>query len=520
MKARSVLAMLVLCAGAALLSGCNSTGTSERTTTTSTGPAAAVEPVDAAPTPAPTPAPAGRCGACQTSGTYPAGDVVRLDIQMPVEIPLNATFDHTIKVTNLSDMVVTDVMITEHISKNFKFVEADLPARAEGEKLIWVLNSLPGKASRVITIAGAVTSGQCLTNCATVTFLVPVCASAEVVEPKLKLTKTAPKEAILCDAIPVKLAITNSGTGAVQGVRIMDTLPPGLTTADGKTEIVFNVGTLAAGQSKEFEAKLKASKTGVYINKAVATSSSGLKTEATTETIVRQPVLAITKTGPTRHYMGRPATYEITVTSKGDTPATNVVLEDTIPQGVKDVKPSAGGTVSGSKVTWPLGTIAVDASKKVTVTYTPVLAGTLSNTATAGGTCVDAVTASVKTSVIGIAAVLLEVVDTDDPVLVGGETTYIITATNQGGIPSTDIQITATWEDAYQYISSSGDTRGTVAGNVITFAPLPSLPAKATATWKVVVKAVKTGDIRFKVAMNTAELGRPVEETEATQSYE
>lgn len=515
--------VLILFLAGVLLPGCKSTETAEPETAVTPQPAATVQPTTpvrpaAAPKPATT---AGRCGACQASRTYPADDVIRLDMQMPAEISLNATFDHTIKVTNLSDMMVSNVAITEYLPRNFKFVQSDLPPRTEGDKLIWTLDSLDANANRQITIAGAATSGDCLTNCATVTFLMPVCAGAEVVEPKLKLTKTAPKEAILCDPIPIKLTVANTGTGAVPGVKVVDTLPPGMTTTDGKAEIVFNAGTLAAGQSKDFSATLKASKTGAYINKAAATSSSGLKTEVTTETIVRQPVLAITKTGPARPiYMGRPVTYEITVTSKGDTPATNVVLEDTIPQGVQSVKPSAGGTVSGSKVVWQLGTMAVNSSKKVGVTYTPVTAGTLSNTATAVGACADAVTASAKTNVIGIAAVLLEVVDTDDPVLLGDETTYIITATNQGGIASTNVQITASWEDAYEYISSSGDTRGTVAGNVVTFAPLPSLPAKAKATWKVVVRAVKAGDIRFKVAMNTAELGRPVEETEATQSYE
>jgi len=512
--------ILILATAGVFLPGCKSTQTSEPERAATVQPAAPPQP--AAPAePAAKPSPATKCGECQTSRTYPAGNVVRLDIQMPTQIPLDGTFDHTIKVTNLSDMMVSDVAITEHLPRNFKFVQSDLPARAEGNKLIWTLDSLDGKASRLIKVAGVATSGDCVTNCATVTFLLPACASAEVVEPKLKLTKTAPKEAILCDPIPIKLAVANTGTGAVQGVRIVDTLPEGMTTADGKTQIVFNAGTLAAGQSKEFEATLKASKTGAHINKAVATSSSGLKAEAITETIVRKPVLAITKTGPARPvYMGRPVTYEITVTSKGDTPATNVVLEDTIPQGVQNVKPTAGGTAAGSKVVWQLGTMAVNTSKKVSVTYTPVTPGTLSNTATVVGACADAVSATAKTRIIGIAAVLLEVVDTDDPVLIGGETTYIITATNQGGIASTNVEITASWEEAQEYVSSSGDTQGRVEGNSVKFTPLPSLAAKAKATWKVVVRAVKPGDIRFKVMMNTAELGRSVDETEATQQYE
>jgi uncharacterized repeat protein (TIGR01451 family) len=120
----------------------------------------------------------------------------------------------------------------------------------------------------------------------------------------------------------------------------------------------------------------------------------------------------------------------------------------------------------------------------------------------------------------GIPAVLLEVVDLVDPVPVGGQTTYVITATNQGSMAGTNITIICTLEDNEQYVSSSGATNGTVDGKTVKFAPLPSLAAGAKATWQVVVKAVKAGDVRFTVKMNTGEFERPVDETEATNLYE
>ena len=75
-------------------------------------------------------------------------------------------------------------------------------------------------------------------------------------------------------------------------------------------------------------------------------------------------------------------------------------------------------------------------------------------------------------------------------------------------------------EDNQQYVSSTGATKGTIEDNTITFAPLRSLAPKKKATWRVVVKAVRTGDVRFKVSMNTDQITRPVEETEATHLYE
>jgi hypothetical protein len=150
----------------------------------------------------------------------------------------------------------------------------------------------------------------------------------------------------------------------------------------------------------------------------------------------------------------------------------------------------------------------------------PTRSGELANSITATAHCTESVTASVKTSVAGIAGVLLEVGDVDDPVQVKNQTTYVITVTNQGSAVSTNIRIACMLEDSERYASSSGPTVGTLEGSTVTFAPLASLSPRAKATWNVVVTALKPGDVRFKVIMNTDQLTRPVEETEATHLYE
>ena len=507
-----LLFMLVLFVAGSLLPGCKSTETSTYE------PAAAPQP--AKPAPQPAPAQSSGSGPWLASRTYPPDSGVRLDLLMPNEVPVNASFDHTIKVTNVTDTTVSDVVVTERVPQNFKLQNSQPAPDKAGANLVWALGSLDSKATREIKVSGVATTVETLRPCATVTFVTPVCANIAVVEPKLLLVKAAPKEVLLCDPIPVQFVVRNNGTGAVQGVKIVDTLPAGLKTADGKGEMVLDVGTLAAGQAKQFTGTLKASKTGEYVNKAVASSSSGLKTEATTTTIVRQPILAITKTGTTRQYVGRPATYEITVTNRGDAPAANTIVEDMLPQDAKDVQSLPPGTMSGRKMVWQLGTLAVNASKKISLTYIPTGPTAQTNTATASAVCAEPVTATAKTTLYGIAAVLLEVIDTDDPVQVGSRTTYIITATNQGSSPSTNVQITAVAEDSQEIVSANGPTPVTVATGTATFAPLPSLAVKAKATWQVVVKALKPGDVRFTVMMRTAELGRPVQETEATQQYE
>jgi uncharacterized repeat protein (TIGR01451 family) len=231
-------------------------------------------------------------------------------------------------------------------------------------------------------------------------------------------------------------------------------------------------------------------------------------------------VLTIEMTGPERWYLDRLATYKITVTNKGELPAKNTVIEDVIPAGVASIETMTEGKLSGSTVVLELGTLAPDASKSVRVSYVPTKDGQLTNIATATADCAEAVTASMKTSVSGIPGVLLEVIDIEDPVAIGSLVTYVIAVTNQGSARCTNIRIACVLEDNVQYVSSPGISPGSIKGNTVRFAPLGSLAPKSKATWRVMATAVKPGDVRFKVTMDTDQLTRPVEETEATHLYE
>lgn len=447
--------------------------------------------------------------------------VIRVDKEMPREVQVNKSFSYTITITNLTKCVMTDVTVIEKTSEGFLYKSSSPQGQSRGKDIVWSVDSLDGGEVIVLQATGVAADVKCLANCTTITYAFAICANVSVVKPNLTLSKTAPDSVLLCETIPYRFVVTNTGSGVAENVKITDTLPAGLQTADGAKEIVFDAGNLIAGQSKEFISIVKADKNGKYTNKAYATSTSDIsaQSEAVT-TFVRQPVLSITKTSPQKQYIGREITCEIAVTNHGDADAQDTVVVDTLPEGIKSIKVSAGATVANGKIKWEIGTLPVNTTKKFKVIYTPVKAADFVNVAEATATCAQGVTAKVVTRVTGIAAILLEVIDVSDPVAVGENETYIITATNQGSAPDTNVTITCALEENQAYVSSSGATVGTSVGNLIRFAPLQTLPPKTKATWQVVVKALKPGDVRFKVSMNTDETDRPVEETEATRQYE
>jgi len=277
---------------------------------------------------------------------------------------------------------------------------------------------------------------------------------------------------------------------------------------------------LAPGETEVLEGVVRAEVTGKFVHEATAKSAEGIVVTAMSETLVTQPVLRITSSSPEMRHLGRPVTYDVTVTNVGDTAALDTMISSTLPIGIQDVSTSHSGIVQPENVTWSLGTLDIGESQSVSMSYFPTGEGEYSKTATATAYCADDVTALTSTMITGIPAILLEVGDISDPIELGTNTTYVITATNQGSLAGTNIRIACALEDEVEYVSSTGPTEGTHSNGIITFASLDKLPAQEKATWRVTVRALSPADVRFKVVMNTDQLGREVMETEATHLYE
>ena len=465
----------------------------------------------------------------RTVQSYPMGgafaNVVRLEKVAPKEIRSGEAFDYRIKVTNLTDRALRNVLVTDQIPKNMR-IESSMPqvSKVEAGKVQWMLGELEAETSRMISITAIAEGEEAITSCAEVSYESPICAKMNIVEPQLKLTKYAPKESLVCDRIPVRYVVTNTGSGFACDIAIEDELAEGLFSSEGQSKLEFAILELAPGQSQEFNAMLDVGKTGQYASKGIATSRIGGKVESNMPTtFVREPILSVNETCPSKQFIGRTLTYDIVVTNRGDAAAKDTIVEATVPDGVRFDNASDGGVYTHSSpgmVTWNLGEIQPNSSKTISMSFTSDTAGLINTEATAKAYCAATVTDTCQTELSGIPAVLLEVIDISDPVEVGENETYIITVTNQGSAAATNVRISCVLEATMDYVSSIGPTEVSVVDSKITFAPLSSLAPKEQAKWQVKIRAIGIGDTRFKVMMSTDQLDRMVEETEATRFYE
>jgi len=467
---------------------------------------------------------------CKPAVRFPPGQTKKTWIGPKIAIKKTATpkaivgqvFDYAITVTNPSQVAATNVVVTDPLLPGIQYVSSSPEAKVAGQLLTWSLETLEPGGQSVMTVKVKATRTGRYNNCAYVKadhgLKADDCALTVVGAPKLTIVKKGPAEVIQCDPITYTITVTNTGDAPATNVKLVDQLPKGMTWQGKHTAIESDIGTLAPGESKVVQFTVKAAKTGTYLNVAKATADGGLSAQAEAKTIVRLPVLAITKTGPEVRFIGRPVNYTITVSNKGDAVAKNTVLIDTIPTGTTFVRASEGGQLSGGKVTWKLGDLEPNASRTVTITLNPTGKGRIVNTATTMAYCAKASTQMI-TEVRGIPAILLECVDVEDPIEVGANETYTIVVTNQGSAVGTNIVVTCTLPAEQEFVSATGPTKETVARQTVTFAPLETLAPRAKATYRVVVKGLKAGDVRFKVSLKSDQMVAPAEETESTHIY-
>ena len=471
------------------------------------------------------PCAAPRMGKASHVYPYVEGNILKVETMVPEEARINEIFDYQIKVTNLTDMALKNVKVTDYVPDEIQIKSSEPQVTQRMENFAhWMLGDMRPHESTMITVSALAQQRGRFASCAKASYDLGTCAEISIVEPKLLITKTAPSEIIRCDRIPLSYVVRNTGDGYACDLKIEDTLPAGLTTAEGQDHIKYTLEMLGPGESKEFKTMTDATKTGTFASKAVLTSrTSGTVHSNMTETSVREPVLTIAETGPSTQYIGKSLTYEITLTNKGDAIAKNTVVEAMVPEEANFSSATHNGQFTRSspgKVTWDIGNLQPNTSRKLNMVLTSNQIGSLKTKVLAKAYCAEAVSTSAETMLSGIPGILLEVVDVADPIEVGQNETYLITVTNQGSADDTNIQVTCMLEENMQYVSSSGPTQGAVVGDKITFGPLSKLSPKAQAKWQITVKALSVGDTRFKTMMKSDQLERFVEETEATRIYQ
>ena len=335
----------------------------------------------------------------------------------------------------------------------------------------------------------------------------------------LRLTKSAPQEASVCEPFEVVVTVVNPSPVPATQVRIVDALPPGLKTLDGQNVLSIDTGTLKPGAGMEYRFKLVSSVAGVYTNFAGVTCAEGVSTNASAVTTVHAPILTIDCGAPKKVIAGRAAQVCFKVSNTGDAAEPNATLTVPVPEGAEVTNVSAGGTVADGLVVWQIVNLAPGANQNVCAAFTLRKLGSMAFTAKLVPHCAPPAESQCATAVIGVPGVLMEVVDLEDPIQVGEQVTYDIKITNQGFADITNTRVVCIVPDSQEFISGTGSTPVHFQDGKVVMDAIPLLVPKEKVAWQVVMRAKKDDDVRFNVELRADQFEEPIHEAESTRQY-
>jgi len=435
--------------------------------------------------------------------------------RVPSEAVLGEEFCYDITATALDD--AGNVTVTDEIPAGASYVRSEPAAQVAGNQLVWKFPSMHKGETKNIKVCLRADKEGALASCYTVSADPKACTSLVVGKPSLAIVKTGPEKAQLNSDVTYNVVVSNNGTAAAKNVVVTDTLPDGLVGPTGQT-LTFNVGDLGPGQSKSMPVTAKATKRGRFCNNATASSANAGRVSAEACTVVTERGIAIVKSGTKEQYTRKNANYDITVTNTGDEALSNVVVTDNAPGGTRIVA-APGATVNVNTATWQVGTLAAGEKKTYNVTLTADSAGNYCNGASVSTGEGLTGTAQACTLWKGYAGLLLEMIDTVDPIQVGEGTDYVVTITNQGTADDTNIKADMIFPAEVDPLSGSGDTAVTVDGKKVSFAAYPRLAPKQAIRWTVKAKGTGVGDARTKVWYVSDLIKTPVNKEESTHIY-
>jgi uncharacterized repeat protein (TIGR01451 family) len=413
---------------------------------------------------------------------------------------------------------VANVVVCDVLPLGATYVKSDPAAQVDGRSVRWTFGEMDKGQKVVLKLVYQSDKEGVLVNCAFMSAVPHGCARTVIGKPAIMVTKTGPAKAVVGQDLVYTVVVKNSGSAVAAGVELVDTLPDGLALASGEKTFTTRVGDLAPGAARQVQVPVKATKRGQFCNNVVARSANTAEAKAEACTTVTQPLLKVEKTGAKEQFCGKTADYEIVVTNPGDEAVQDVVVSDTAPAGTRIVAaPSA--TLGPGTATWRIPKLDGGSKATLRMTLTSAMPGTLCNHVAVQ--TAEGLTASAEACTVwkGMPAILLQLRDDPDPLLVGDQTTYFIRVTNQGTADDGNIKVVVNFGKEIDPVSAAGATAGSVSGKTVTFAPVAKLAPKQFVEWTVVGKAVATGDHRTKISLTSDVLEAPVAQEESTHVY-
>ncbi|HVJ66724.1 MAG TPA: hypothetical protein VM510_02000, partial [Caulifigura sp.] len=452
--------------------------------------------------------------------------------QAPSEAVVGQDLEYSILVKNIGRSAAHNVVVEDFIPKGSRCTGTIPKAESQVEKknLLWKLGTLAAGAEQLIRVRITPTDAGEIGSVATVSFSAEVAAKTTIVEPKAMLTLSGPREAVVGEPAQYKFMVANNGPVDLKGVFVRTLLPGQGLTHPGGTDLEYEVGDLPRGRSREVALAMTPAQAGTWKFDSMVTLGGRELAKAQAEVHVVGARLTVTRSGPTKRFVGRSATYNNTVTNNSSQSIANVTVVETLPTGL-DPAGQLGKDVrwdpSRRTLTWIIPQLAPGQAADLPCSVMPKMAGNLHGQITARDPSGNRAEIATAMEVAGFSSLVVDGGHDGRPVAVGDQVSFRFSVKNRGTAPAEQVVAMFDLPDEVEFVSAQGpgNLKYQRDGRVVLFEAMPIVPVNGELSYDVVVQAKnatpQNGDQRVLVKLYSTQLpsDRPLEQEQQLVIY-
>lgn len=446
---------------------------------------------------------------------------VAVDWLVPREVNLGEAVACQLVVHNRGASDALDVAVEVALPEHVRFEGADPQPVEDGDRLTWQVGRMSGDQTAIILVRLAPQTEGNFTPRAAVTCTQATAAEIRVAQPELSLEVSGPEQASVGQSATYQFHVTNRGDGAAVNVVVHAKLDPSFEHPQGE-RVEYRLGMLAAGETRSVEVVLSGRDHGEFEILGAVTAGDHILARAEHVVHIARPHLELDLEGPGRRFVDRKANYLVQIHNPGPAVAENVHVTQAVPEGFRFVQATPGGSYDAKlrQVGWFVGRLEADETAEVGLQLIPTEVGQHLLSAEVQADAGVIGSAELETRVDGVSAVVLEIVDMDDPVEVAGRTAYQLRVSNHGSIPARQVQVGAKVPSQLRVTDAIGPTAGDVRDSQVTFDTLDRLEPGETRVFQVFVECLEAGQATFRGFVRSDDQDQPTTVEELTRVYE
>ena len=317
--------------------------------------------------------------------------------------------------------------------------------------------------------------------------------------PAIVIEKTAPDEVQVDRQATFQIRVRNVGTATAHNVVVVDQVPRGTEFVNAVPDcvrtpeniLVWNVPSLKSNEEIILSINLVPKVAGEIGSVAQAT----FHTQASVRTVCTKPQLSLELTVPEKVLIGTAATIEIVVTNIGSGAATNVVMEEDVPEGFSHA--------AGRQLEHEIGTLRPQESRRLSLVLDAAKPGLYDNRLVVRG---DGNLFEEDLRKIEVSTPKLEI-SMQGPALryLDRQATYVVRLANAGTAPARNVELVTFLPKGMKYVTSDNHGQYDSQTHAVYWS-LEELPAEKQGDVHLTVLPIEPGNHKLK-ADGRAELG-------------